>query len=261
MGAFFGKPEYNTPEGAYSWQHLLHVSLLMVLMVVFAVLLGRKNRNKDEKTKNQVLVWTAFIINGFELFRIAFNIGASSDGLSWQRDLPLYLCSIQFIAIPIAAFTKGRVKEAALDFVFIFGILSAVAGTFGASQIYNSSPVLSISPIFSGTTHTLSGFASLYIVISQMQSMKKKNIPITIGILLGFCVLAMIANAAFDKNYMFLVHDEGTPYSIVYNWVNGNKYLYPILVILLFIVYMAIFYGIYYLCQKGSKKKTQNAKN
>ena len=53
MGAFFGKPEYGTPEGAYSWQHLLHVSLLMVLMVVFAVLLGRKNRNKDEKTKNK----------------------------------------------------------------------------------------------------------------------------------------------------------------------------------------------------------------
>ena len=171
------------------------------------------------------------------------------------------MCSIQFIAIPIAAFTKGRVKEAALDFVFIFGILSAVAGTFGASQIYNSRPVLSIAPIFSGITHTLSGFASLYIVISHMESMKKKNIAITIGILLGFCVLAMIANAAFDHNYMFLVYHEGTPYSIVYNWVNGNKYLYPILVILLFIVYMAIFYGIYYLCRKGSKKKTQNAKN
>ncbi|MBQ8434360.1 MAG: YwaF family protein [Clostridia bacterium] len=254
MGAFFGKPEYGTPEGAYSWQHLLHVSLLMVLMVVFAVLLGRKNRNKDEKTKNQVLVWTAFLINGFELFRVAFNIGASDDGLSWQKDLPLFLCSIQFIAIPIAAFTKGRVKEAALDFVFIFGILSAVAGNFGASQIYNSRPVLSILPIFSGTTHTLSGFASLYIVISQMQSMKKKNIPITVGILLGFCMLAMIANAAFDYNYMFFVYHDGTPYSIVYDWVNGHPVFYPMLVILLFIVYMAIFYGIYYLCKNRTKK-------
>ena len=91
--------------------------------------------------------------------------------------------------------------------------------------------------------------------------MKKKNIPLVICILLSFCALAMTANALFDQNYMFLVHDEGTPYSIVYNWVNGNKVLYPMLVILLFIVYIAIFYTVYYLCEKGAKKKTQNAKN
>ena len=259
--SFFGKPEFNTPEGAYSWQHLLHVSILMVLMIGFAIFFGLKNKNKDEKTKNLVLVWTAFLINGFELFRIAFNIGASSDGLSWKKDLPLYLCSIQFIAIPIAALAKGRIKEATLDFVFIFGILGAVAGTFGASHIYNSRPVLSIEPFISGLTHSLSGFASLYIAISKMKSMKKKNIPLVICILLSFCALAMTANAWLDQNYMFLVHDEGTPYSIVYNWVNGNKVLYPMLVILLFIVYIAIFYTVYYLCKKGAKKKTQKAKN
>lgn len=254
MGAFFGKPEYGTPEGAYSWQHLLHVSILLALMVGFAILLGTRNKNKDEKTKNNVLVWTAFIINGFELFRVAFNIGASDDGLSWQRDLPLFLCSIQFITIPIAAFAKGRVKEAALDFVFIFGILGAIAGNIGAAQIYNASPVLSIQPFFSGITHSLSGFSSLYIVISQMQSMKKRNIPIVVGILLGFCVLAMIANAIFDYNYMFLRNHDGTPYSIVYNWVNGHPVFYPMLVILLFIAYIAIFYVVYYLIADKAKK-------
>ena len=43
-------------------------------------------------------------------------------------DLPLFLCSIQLIAIPMAAFCKGRVKEACLDFVLTFGILGAVFG-------------------------------------------------------------------------------------------------------------------------------------
>ena len=258
MGAFFGKPEFKEPEGAYSWQHLLHIGILFALMIGFAIFLGLKNKNKDERIKNQVLIWTAFIINGFELFRVAFNIGASDDGLSWQKDLPFYLCSIQFIAIPIAAFSKGRIKESTLDFVFIFGILSAVAGNIGASHIYNSRPVLSITPFFSGITHTLSGFASLYIVISGMQSMKKRNIPIVLATLGCFCVFAMISNAAFDQNYMFLLDPEGTPYSLVYDFAGGNKYLYAICVILLFVVYIAIFYAIYYWAT-SKKRKAQKA--
>ena len=53
---------------------------------------------------------------------------------------------------------------------------------------------------------------------------------------------------------MFLRSDDGTPYFIVTKLVNGNKLLYPIGVIVLFIIYIAIFYGIYYLITKKNKK-------
>ena len=64
------------------------------------------------------------------------------------------------IAIPLAAFSKGRLKEASLDFVFIFGLLGGVLGTVGAAQNYNAYPVLSFPNVVSGITHSLSGFAS-----------------------------------------------------------------------------------------------------
>lgn len=45
MREFFGIGGYQrTPEGAFSWQHLLFVSSLMVLMVVLAVFLGKQNK-------------------------------------------------------------------------------------------------------------------------------------------------------------------------------------------------------------------------
>ena len=100
-------------------------------------------------------------------------------------ELPLFLCSIQLIAIPLAAFSKGRIKGAALDFVFIFGLLGALLGTYGAGNNYSVYPVLSIDNVASGITHSISGFASLYIAISGMVSMKKKDIPITFAILSG----------------------------------------------------------------------------
>jgi hypothetical protein len=60
MGNFFGKPDYGPAEGAYSWQHLLFVSFLMTSMVLLAIPLGLKNKNKEEHIKNKVLIWAAF---------------------------------------------------------------------------------------------------------------------------------------------------------------------------------------------------------
>lgn len=163
----------------------------------------------------------------------------------WHGLLPLYLCSIQLIAIPLAAFSRGRVKNAALDFVFIFGILGAVLGTYAAGQNYNAYPVLSFTNVVSGITHSISGFASLYIAISGMASMKKRNLPITFIILTVFFILAFIANTLLDTNYMFIVRGDGTPYDILYNLVNGNKMLYPLGVLLLFVIYIVAFRAIF----------------
>ena len=52
MSEFFGFNGYErTPEGYMSWQHLVFVSSLMLIMITLAIILGLRNRNKDEKTK------------------------------------------------------------------------------------------------------------------------------------------------------------------------------------------------------------------
>lgn len=258
MKEFFGlvkdvNGEYNfirEPSGAWSWQHLTFVSVLLALMVALAVVFGLKNRNKTLGEKNKVLAVCAFTINGFEIVKIVVLCIRCQDPLHWLYVLPLFLCSIQLIAIPMAAFCKGRVKEACLDFVLTFGILGAVFGTVGAAQNYSAYPVLSMDNVFSGITHSISGFASLYIAISGMISLKWKNFPITIAVLLGVSVLAYVANVILDYNYMFLMNHDGTPYSIFYNLVNGNPVLYPLLVVGAFAVYLVVFYYINHLIRE-----------
>ena len=254
MKEFFGFGGYQRPaEGFLSWQHLLFVTSLMVVMVVLAVLLGRHNRFALPRQKNRVLIWTAFLIDGLELAKIVLMCFRAEDPWDWLYNLPLFLCSIQLIAIPLAAFSKGRLKEASLDFVCVFGILGAVLGTYGAGQNYNAYPALSLDNAVSGLTHSIAGFASLYILISGMASLKRKNIGITFAILLGFCVAAYIANILLDYNYMFLMAGDGTPYDILYNLVGGHKVLYPISVVALFIVYIWLYYGICFL-MRGKKR-------
>ena len=256
MKEFFGFGGYTrAPEGFLSWQHLTFVTFLMAVMVTLAVCIGLKYKTKSESEKNLPLIIAAIMIDGFELFKIVLMCIRGGNPWGWLYELPLFLCSIQLITIPLAAFSKGRVKEAALDFVFIFGILGAVLGTYGAGQNYGCYPVLSFDNVVSGITHSISGFASLYIAISGMASMKKKNVPITFAILFSFCIAAFGANAILDYNYMFLRRGDGTPYDIFYNLVGGNPVLYPMVVVLLFVVYIIVFHCIFNYFKNKSNKK------
>ena len=255
MKEFFGFGGYTRPaEGFLSWQHLVFVTSLMAVMIGLAIFLGRKNKARPLGEKNKVLIAAAILIDAFEILKIAVLCMRSGSAEPILYNLPLFLCSIQLIAIPLAAFSKGRVEEAALDFVSIFGILGAVLGTYGAGQNYNCYPVLSMDNVVSGLTHSISGFASLYIMISGMASLKRKNIGITFGILGGFCIAAYIANILLDYNYMFLMAGDGTPYDILYNLVGGNKVAYPLSVVALFLVYITIFYGVYFLAKSKRAK-------
>lgn len=252
MKEFFGFGGYTRePEGYMSWQHLTFVTSLMIVMTVLAIVFGKK-----AKDKNKPLIWAAILIDTIELLKIVMMCWRSNNPMGWTGELPLFLCSIQLITIPLAAFSSGRVKEAAMDFVCIFGILGAVLGTYAAGQNYGCYPVLSMDNVFSGITHSISGFVSLYILISGQASMKKKNMGITFGILLFFAVAAYIANIFTNANYMFLLRGDGTPYDILFNLVGGNQIAYPILVIVLFMVYIVLYYGIFFLIRSRQKVKT-----
>ncbi len=266
MKKFFGIGGYGEPNGAFSPQHISLVSVCLLLMIGLAIGLGIWLRKKDFKIKNRVIIVSAISILSFEAVKIFVNIldeALYGDNvlktILWN--LPLFLCSIMLIAIPVAAFCRGRLKEGALDFVMMFGILGALFGPIGAIQDYEAYPAFSFHNVVSAITHSISGFTSLYIIISGIASVRLKNIWISYTILGAFGVLAYTVNVICElvyggsPNYMFLMSDDGTPYFIVTAMVGGNKVLYPIVVMILFVIYMSLFYGVYFLIRHLYAKK------
>ena len=259
---FFGIGGYQrTPEGAYSWQHLTFVGSLLTLMVILAVWLGLRNKNKEFAVRNRVMIWAAILIDGLELIKIGLACYNSHvQGFPWYEgilyNLPLFLCSIMLIAIPLAAFTHGHAREVCEDFVAMFGILGAIAGTIGAAQNYGSYPVLGFDNMVSGFTHAISGFTSLYVMIVGLADLTKRHVVPCLALLLSFCGVAYGVNHLLDYNYMFLMGGDGTPYDILYNLVGGSPVWYPLFVVALFVVYMGAFYGIAALIRKRKKAKT-----
>ena len=249
----------RSASGAWSWQHILQVTLFLIAMFVLAIIIGKKYKNKTDKEKNKVLVASAILIDSFEIVKIIVLCIRSQSIEKILYVLPLFLCSIQLIAIPMAAFCKGRIKEACMDFVLTFGILGAIFGTVGATQNYAAYPVISMDNMFSAMTHSISGFASLYIAISGLITLKKKNLIITSAVLAGFALTAYVVNVLIDYNYMFLMYHDGTPYSIFYNMVGGSPILYPIVVVGRFFAYLFLFYFIYNAIKAKKEKKASES--
>lgn len=258
MKEFFGIGGYlREAEGAWSWQHMTFVSALMLVMIGLAVFLGLKNRKRDDAAKTKVMIFTAITLLCVEAFKytvLGIKGKLENDPEWWTVNLPLFLCSIQMFTIPLAAFAKGRVKEAAMDFVMIFGILGAVLGTFGATQNYANYPVISFNNVVSGLTHSIAGFASLYVMISGLGRLKWKNMWITFAILGAVCAMALGANAWLDYNYMFLSSHDGTPYVLLWDLLGGNQTLYTIGVIALFLIYITVFYVVHILVKNKKEK-------
>ena len=247
-------------EGLFSWQHLLLVGSLSVLMVLFAVLFGRRHRG-DERRQTRFLIVSAIVIDSLELFKaVVYCSTDENPAFRALYFLPLFLCTMQMITIPVAAFSRGRVREACLDYIFIFGLLGAVLGMYAGANVYGSFPILSLDAVVSAVTHAGIGMVSLYIPFASLASMKKKNAPIVCGILVSFCLLAYGVNHLIavlgdgrPYNYMFLMQGDGTPYDLVYNFVGGNPVLYPLCVFGLFVVFM----GVFYLCFHFIKNRTR----
>lgn len=250
----FGPNGYTRPaEGAYSWQHLLFVTVLFTTAFLLAVLLGNLNRRRSAAVKNIPLIFAAVLIDSIEIFRICICL--TKDPTSWKVLLPLFLCSISLFSLPLAAFARGRVREIALDYVTVFGILIAVVGTVGAAQNYGTYPVLSFDNVVSGLTHCISGFAGLYIYVARMASMKKQNIGITFTVLIVFSIAAYVVDRIIPYNYMFLMRGDGTPYDYLYDLLGGSPVLYPAVVVIIFCYYIFIHYFAFYLIRRSRAEK------
>ena len=256
MDKFFGfGGAMGEPEGYLSWQHLTFVLSMNLLMIALAIFFGLKNRKKSDNEKNLPLIVAAIVIDGFEILKFVIECVNAGSFEPLLYDLPLFLCSIQLFALPVAAFGKGRVREIGLDFVFVFGLLCSLMGTIGAGNDYGTYPVLYYHNVCSAITHCSSGFGCIYVGISGMKSMKKKNLWIELLIFVLFSALAYVTNVIIDYNYMFLVRSDGTPYELFYSLVNGNKVLYPMLVVGTLLLYILAFFGVEKLICRSKKSQ------
>lgn len=261
---FFGWTADREPEGWFSWQHLVFVTLCTLLTVLLAFWLGKRTKDQSMEKKQKVLRIMAIVMILTELTRIVLTSVRAEDPWFFRGKLPLFLCSINLFVIPLTAF-KSKVTKIATYFVAVYGPLCSIAGTYLAGNYYNEWPIISFDVLNSTITHCISGLAGIYMFTSGIMKEygvleNKRTFFASSLVFLPIAALALIVNfinrgSGYEENYMFLSNSAGTPFSIVEDLTGHIQVLYTIAVIVLYLLYGIVFTNVYYLIEKSRRKK------
>ena len=245
-------------DALFSWQHLLSVTLTLALFLGLAILLGKKYKD-NPKAQTIVLLVAGIAIVSVQIAKMVYLCwGSDNIWKSLIGNAPLYLCDMAIFIIPLCAITRGRFRDWCMDFVAIWGLIMAFFGTYLAGNIYPAHAAISFSAINSLLNHAISGFAAMFIFVTGLNKMEKRNIPFVIGILLVFMTTALIIDYVDNHNFMFFFFGDGTPFTLFDQYLSfGLKPIYQLWIYVLQCGYMVGFYYTYYgiIALKNRKNK------
>ena len=202
--------------------------IFILMLVVASIIL----KNKSDKVKTAVLV-TACVLTliGFGLYKYFLSldadfkvINAEMGGFNWWGELPLHLCNVNMILIPIAVLKKNKHL---MSFCFFVGPLGALIALAMPGTGFNGYSLLLPRMLGYFGTHYMIFIEGLAIVTFGLYKPRFKDLPgtlITIFlitlVIFGINMLLRWSGLHTKANYFFSVETEGNfILDIFYRWI------------------------------------------
>ena len=227
---------------------LIVFACFLLLLIAASLLL----RGKSERTRALVLscaCWATllgFIAYKFALSRDAdFNVlTASMGGFNWWGELPLQLCNINMLLIPVAALKRWRPLQSFCFFIAPLGALMALVMPGLGFEAY---PIYLPRILGYFGTHFLVFIEGLALVTFGLYRPRWSDIPLTVLalfvialLIFGFNMLLRVTGLHPQANYFFSVETEGNALlELFYSWLP-----YPFLFLLPSLVIVAVYSGV-----------------
>ena len=214
----------------------------MLLLIIGSILL----RGKSEKTRSNVLI-TACVITlvGFIVYKFCLSrdseynlITASMGGFNWWGELPLQLCNINMLLIPIAVWKRSRPLSC---FCFFLGPLGALMALVMPGNGFDGYSLLIPRMLGYYGTHFMIVIEGLALVTFGLFRPRLRDLPRAILAALLIALIIFLINLFLrwsglhpKANYFFSVETEGNfLLEIFYNWIPiPFLYLMPCVIIL-----------------------------
>ena len=220
----------------------------IALLIVASILL----RNRSERTRQAVLVFAcAVTLIGFIVYKYYLSLDAEYNiltanmgGFNWWGELPLHLCNINMILIPIAVLRKSRPL---MSFCFFLGPLGAMMALAMPGNGFDGYSLLLPRMLGYYGTHFMIVIEGLAIVCFGLYRPRFRDLPRTVVAALAIELAVFIINLLLrwsglhpKANYFFSVETEGNPLlEIFYGWI-PLPYLYLLPSVVILSVYMLL---------------------
>ena len=242
--------------------YLCTFAFFIALLVISSILL----KNKSERTRSIVLC-TACIITavGFFVYKYYLSIDVEYDqvayaamgGFNWWGELPLHMCNVNMLIIPIAVWRKNR---ALMSFSFYTGTLGATMALLMPSMGFAGYPIFMPRMIGFWGTHFMVLIEAIAIVAYGLYRPRFKDIPKTIltVVIVTFCIFLIdvfIRTTGLNPraNYFFAMETEGNPVLEIFHRLIPIPFIYEIPCLLIMAPYMCLVTLGFHLADKHRK--------
>lgn len=234
----------------------------IALLVVSSLLL----KNKPEKTRRTVLAVACIITAvGFFVYKYFLSIDveydqvayASMGGFNWWGELPLHMCNINMILIPIAVWRKNR---ALMSFNFFTGTLGATMALVMPSMGFAGYPLFMPRMIGFWGTHFMVLIEGIALVAYGLYRPTFKDLPKTVltVVIVTFCVFLIdlfIRTTGLNPraNYFFAMETEGNPLLNIFHNLIPVPFVYLIPCLSIMVPYMCLIILGFHIADKRRK--------
>lgn len=235
---------------------------ILILIVVSLIM-----RKRSEKAKRALIAVTAILtFIGFFVYKYYISIDKEYDaitqnmgGFNWWGELPLHLCNINLILIPIAVITM---KKPLLSFCFFVAPIGALMALLMPANGFSGYSILLPRMIGFYGIHFIIIILALSIVTFGLYRPKFRDLPFTILTLLlvalavfGINMILRATGLHPKANYFFSVETEGNfLLEIFHRWI-PVPFLYLLPSIIILAPYMLLITLGFFIADRVKRKK------
>ncbi len=234
----------------------------ILLLVIASLLL----RGRSEKTRQTVLVAACLVtLVGYFVYKHMLSLDADYDvitanmgGFNWWGELPLHLCNINMILIPIAVLKKSRPL---MCFSFFLGPLGALMALVMPGNGFDGYSLLLPRMLGYYGTHYMIVIEGLALVCFGLFRPQLRDLPRTVVTALAiafiiFCINMLLRWSGLHPkaNYFYTVETEGNfLLEIFHGWI-PLPFLYMLPAIGILVPYMLLVTTPFALADRKKKK-------
>lgn len=226
----------------------LAFGIFLLLLILASLIL----KGKPEKTKQTVLVVACLItMIGFFIYKYALSLDqdfsiltADMGGFNWWGELPLQLCNINMILIPIAVLKKSRPL---MSFCFFLGPLGALMALVMPGTGFDGYSLLLPRMLGYYGTHFMVVIEGLALVTFGLFRPRFSDLPRTLLAALIILLCVFLINMLLrwsglhpKANYFFSVETEGNFLLELFHRLIPVPLLYLLPCSLILVVYMLL---------------------
>ena len=223
-------------------------ALFLLLLIIAALLL----RGKSDRAKKSVLVAACVVtFLGFFVYKYSLSVDAEFNeataamgGFNWWGELPLQLCNINMILIPVAVLTNRRPL---MSFCFFVGPLGALMALVMPGAGFDGYSILLPRMLGYYGTHFMVIIEALALAVFGLYRPRFRDLPGTVAALVlvslavfGVNVLLRATGLHPKANYFFSMETEGNPVLELFYRFVPYPWLYELPSILILLPYMLV---------------------